>query len=1256
VSFTSTFPTNLVKYSGGAIAAPTYISASDEAKGTELIHPARTFIDEGRGIDKLAEWLPGFLYRKRHEIIGSTFGDLHDYQIRIVVHYGSGEDSGEHVYCNEKCKPDFSDIRFTAEDGATQLPYWMEEKVDGDYAVFWVKVPYIPKYPGKTYIYVYYGNPDAEYVGSGDEVFEFFDDFEGTEIDTNKWTLERVTGGEWSTESSAYLEVADSELHYHYEGADPDHDCDKTGTNVNGWRLWSPELSIGNTGIKVVMKGRWANADWYRGHGDGLGVKISTDAGDYGYAIGYWGDYECYLYRYAQTRNPVQNLPEHSSGTATIEITYFNGTVTLKLSGTFSRSESFSATITKYQVVLLPWLGACWGDGIHIDIYYDLVYVRKYVDPEPTHGEWGAEEIFVPPLPLYVTYYFYGIDIGSGLGIIHLDRTIIETAKGTSIASILIEIRDTGTGLEVSVQLLRVLSDVSLGEEVRLSPIPLVASDTGAGVSAVPRKEMRFVKDLGFYGERSALSFLTRDLAAGIELLYFYRVVPDEAVGYELRLSPAPLTDTDLGRGLDRSLFYHLEIARSDSGAGKGIIIGRELAIADTSRGSDISAVDKIVKDLAYGASAIYMFYRVQLDEGLGEEVRLSPIPLRTSDMGAGASVAWFYHRLDVRSDEGAGAGVVAELGRTITDLAYGYGLPLVGVPTTDLGAGVDMVYEFYRPLLDAASGKEVRLSPVPLKSSDSGAGTSRQYSDRDTRVLDLAYGYGIPLLRLIQPPMVHEIETKIRTSTKLAWLEHEGRGVLMPSIGTRTEAGMAFEMRYIESIGRLYDIDLSEPGTVQLYTISEATARAESSISSEPMAQTIPTTLRPKAVPYTYIYGSMAADLDIVRFLGIDLYGYLEPSQAVKHPIAREIGIRLTYPLTPEMVVEVPSMNVVSVYDVMYPTVRGYTLLKHTLYEEVGSVAETPTREGAAITREVAEILIDALSRATRSGQFISSEMVEEMYGALQHVARGMRYLAHDVFEEAVLGLTTIISTKPMETVATVLEPVLGLSKRVAEAVKIVHTVMQEVSTTIDANILADAMKSASVVDELLGGLVPYVREVAREVLSVVEEVPASLWVGARPSGYIPLEAIDGLVPALSKELHLGVEQLAELLEPLVSIRRRVKFVTRTYRIAKLLYDLVQRMRYVKSGDAVSHRDHNLFVDFCQLFLEFAKQIYHDAFEGDMEVKEKVDALEQTVSNLRRVYALDLILPEDHNTVVEALEKMRDFVTTIRRKLGLTT
>lgn len=50
----------------------------------------------------------------------------------------------------------------------------------------WVKAPSIPS--SSATLYVYYGNPSAANVENGDNVFEFFDDFENSSLNTSRWT------------------------------------------------------------------------------------------------------------------------------------------------------------------------------------------------------------------------------------------------------------------------------------------------------------------------------------------------------------------------------------------------------------------------------------------------------------------------------------------------------------------------------------------------------------------------------------------------------------------------------------------------------------------------------------------------------------------------------------------------------------------------------------------------------------------------------------------------------------------------------------------------------------------------------------------------------------------------------------------------------------------------------------------------------------------------------------------------------------
>ena len=151
-------------------------------------------------------WLNGWTYRKRHEIICSPAESVTNYQIRFVVHYGSGTDNGENVYLNGKCQPDFDDLRFTTEDQKV-LSYWIEEKVDGDYAVVWVKIPDIPESPGKTTIYLYYGNPTATTVSNIKATFVRGDDFNDGVLDPMWTEWDKRGRGVSVTEENGYVEI-----------------------------------------------------------------------------------------------------------------------------------------------------------------------------------------------------------------------------------------------------------------------------------------------------------------------------------------------------------------------------------------------------------------------------------------------------------------------------------------------------------------------------------------------------------------------------------------------------------------------------------------------------------------------------------------------------------------------------------------------------------------------------------------------------------------------------------------------------------------------------------------------------------------------------------------------------------------------------------------------------------------------------------------------------------------------------------------
>lgn len=98
-----------------------------------------------------------------------------DYQLYFTVNYEPAMQS------------DFRDLRFTLFDG-TPL-YWTtgDNFQTGVSTDVYVKVPVLSQ--GVNALYMYYGNPTANGYGGPGDVFDFYDNFPGSSVDTNKWDV-----------------------------------------------------------------------------------------------------------------------------------------------------------------------------------------------------------------------------------------------------------------------------------------------------------------------------------------------------------------------------------------------------------------------------------------------------------------------------------------------------------------------------------------------------------------------------------------------------------------------------------------------------------------------------------------------------------------------------------------------------------------------------------------------------------------------------------------------------------------------------------------------------------------------------------------------------------------------------------------------------------------------------------------------------------------------------------------------------------
>jgi len=130
-------------------------------------------------------WDNGWSYCKKLNIANAN----NSYQMFINV---SKTLDGGDVNCSGNCADNFGDIRFIDIDNTTELAYWREKYVSGEYAWYWVNLS--SDVETDNAIHIYYGNNSAVYTGNGSNTFYYFSNW--TTDSTGDWWSFRETGEE----------------------------------------------------------------------------------------------------------------------------------------------------------------------------------------------------------------------------------------------------------------------------------------------------------------------------------------------------------------------------------------------------------------------------------------------------------------------------------------------------------------------------------------------------------------------------------------------------------------------------------------------------------------------------------------------------------------------------------------------------------------------------------------------------------------------------------------------------------------------------------------------------------------------------------------------------------------------------------------------------------------------------------------------------------------------------------------------------
>jgi len=111
-----------------------------------------------------------------------------DYQVKMILDNRTGSSTTTLFYTNGTTRSDWIDVAWTDTSNAT-LGFWKENRTDtATNTTWWIKVPSISN-DNTTKIRLFYGNASetTSYM-SGNDTFEFFDDFEGSSLNMGKWT------------------------------------------------------------------------------------------------------------------------------------------------------------------------------------------------------------------------------------------------------------------------------------------------------------------------------------------------------------------------------------------------------------------------------------------------------------------------------------------------------------------------------------------------------------------------------------------------------------------------------------------------------------------------------------------------------------------------------------------------------------------------------------------------------------------------------------------------------------------------------------------------------------------------------------------------------------------------------------------------------------------------------------------------------------------------------------------------------------
>lgn len=448
----------------------------------------------------MTNWLTGWTYRKSH-IINAQAGAGDHYQTCIKVYKTTGTDGTEvldgetigKVYVGANCRDDFGDVRFTDDNGTTELHYYMERLVSGSYAVFWVEVADSLETDPVT-IYTYYGNAAVTTTSSMADTFLYSNDWEDQQV---AWIKEAWQSGDSANATNKYLELV-------------------KGANQGANRYYKSIGSLSRLKCRIDMKtaeGATGRCPVFMLYNQGAVTSTYVAIGDSGVNVCEYysgGAYHTIFSGitaqwYHFILKKVDVTPD------TYDIYVYDETWTLKGSATGIAFVNVATTLDRIKA--LTYFANYSGQ-------YDNFYICKYVSPEPAHSTWGTEEGNINNYTRTITEYIGGLDSESDIAGLYRTFTdyIGELESKISQSALYRTFTDYIGGLESKISqstLYRIFTDYigNLDSKTRIATLHETITDKIGGLDTRLRKVNLyrvFTDKLGLKDTRSRIAKLYR--------------------------------------------------------------------------------------------------------------------------------------------------------------------------------------------------------------------------------------------------------------------------------------------------------------------------------------------------------------------------------------------------------------------------------------------------------------------------------------------------------------------------------------------------------------------------------------------------------------------------------------------------------------------------------------------------------------------------------------------------------------------------